>query len=78
MIPIDEYVKDLDQAPPRIKVTFAYRFIMSCNAGVVRTILKYCCWRLDNINAALPDDNLGKIRHQERINKYLLQGDEVL
>lgn len=73
-IPINEYVSNLEEAESRVKVTFAYRFIMSCSAGVVRTILKYCCWRLDNINKALPDTDLGKQNHV----KYFLQGDESL
>lgn len=38
------------------QATLMHKLIYSLPAGVVRSVVKYCYRRLDDLNAALPDD----------------------
>lgn len=58
------------------QATLMYNLIKVLPAGVVRSTLKYCYRRLDEINAALPDDSPDKQPYLARQAKKLQANNE--
>lgn len=44
------------------QTTLMYRLIQHSGPGVLRTVIRYCLQRLDEVNDALPDSDPGKQR----------------
>lgn len=65
----EEKISELTKLGTRAQATFARRYIMRCGPALCRTIIRYAIERLDRINAALPDTDPGKIRHNDISNQ---------
>jgi len=56
----EEIARDFEATSSKAKVTLMYKLLQFCGAAALRTIIKYCCQRLDYINAQIPDDHPDK------------------
>lgn len=59
----DETAQILEGMSTRAQATFFYKMIGKCGPMLLRTIIRYCCKRLDSINEGLPDDHPHKQRY---------------
>lgn len=64
-------IEELRSLSTRAQATFAHGYIRMIGAALCRTIIRYCIIRLNEINDALPDDDPGKIIHNDISTKQL-------
>jgi hypothetical protein len=62
----DETAQILEGLSTKAQATFMYKMINKMGPMLLRTIIRYCCRRLDTINEQLPDEH----PHKERYLSY--------
>lgn len=68
-------VETLTSLSTKAQCTFLYLLISVLSPMVLRTIMRYCCRRLDQINKELPDTHPYKSQYLNRGKRRLVQVD---